>query len=121
MARAMVLATLPHSDPGDVPAWGRRNGKFSLVIQPGYTIDEKGGPRSIGMPYGVIPRLLLCWLTTEAVRTREREIVLGSSLSDFMRKLEMLGPTGGRHGSITRLKVQMLRLFSSSVSCVYEE
>lgn len=118
MARSMVLATMPHSDPGDIPAWGRHNGKFSLVIQPGYTISPEGKPESLGIPYGVIPRLLLCWLTTEAVRTQEREIVLGRSLSDFMRKLDMVS-TGGPRGYITRLKNQTIRLFSSSISCVY--
>lgn len=119
MARSMVLATLPHSDPGDVPAWGRKNGGYSLVIQPGYTIDDNGKPKNIGVPFGVIPRLLLCWLTTEAVKTKEREILLGNSLSDFMRKIDMM-PTGGRKGSITRLKTQAIRLFSSSISCVYD-
>lgn len=118
MARSMVLATLPHSDPGDIPAWGRKNGGYSLVIQPGYSIDDQGSAKSIGIPFGVVPRLLLCWLTTEAVKTREREIVLGSSLSDFMRKIDML-PTGGQKGSITRLKNQSIKLFSSSISCVY--
>lgn len=119
MARSMVLATMPHSDPGDIPAWGRHNGKFSLVIQPGYKITPEGKPESLGIPYGVIPRLLLCWLTTEAVRTREREVILGRSLSDFMKKLDMV-PTGGNKGSITRLKSQTVRLFSSSISCVYD-
>lgn len=119
MARSMVLATLPHSDPGDVPAWGRKNGEYSLMIQPGYVMDDEGKARSLGVPFGVIPRLLLCWLTTEAVRTKEREIILGNSLSDFMRKLDML-PTGGKKGSITRLKNQAIKLFSSSISCVYD-
>jgi hypothetical protein len=119
MARSMVLATLPHSDPGDVPAWGRKNGGYSLLIQPGYVIDDNANAQSIGIPFGVVPRLLLCWLTTEAVKTKEREIILGSSLTDFMKKIDML-PTGGKTGSITRLKNQSVKLFSSSISCVYD-
>ena len=29
MARPLVQATLPHSDPGDVPVWSRINGDLS--------------------------------------------------------------------------------------------
>ena len=36
------------------------------------------------LPYGNIPRLLLAWVCTEAVRTQSRELVLGASLSAFM-------------------------------------
>jgi hypothetical protein len=38
MARALVQATMPHKNPGKVEAWGRRNGDFSMVMQPGYTM-----------------------------------------------------------------------------------
>ena len=41
MARALVQATLPHKNPGNVNVWGRRNGDFSMVMQPGYVIDKK--------------------------------------------------------------------------------
>jgi len=119
MARMLVQATMPHSDPGDVAAWGRRNGAFSLVIQPGMTLDAKSQPKSIGLPYGSLPRLLLAWISTEAVRTGEPAVVLGDTLSSFMRELGLM-PTGGRWGSITRLRSQMKRLFSASISCTYE-
>ena len=39
------------------------------------------------LPYGNLPRLILAWICTEAVRTQSREIVLGRSLSKFMRAL----------------------------------
>jgi hypothetical protein len=60
------------------------------------------------------------WLTTEAARNKRRELVLGDSLSDFMRQLGMV-PTGGRWGTITRLREQIRRLFTCSVSCLYED
>jgi len=120
MARMLVQATIPHRDPGQVSAWGRRNGAFSLVIQPGVTIDALTHlPLSVGLPYGSLPRLLLAWISTEAVRTQEPMVVLGDTLSAFMRELDLV-PTGGRWGSITRLRMQMKRLFSSSISCTYE-
>jgi hypothetical protein len=73
-----------------------------------------------GLPFGTIPRLLLSFLTTEAVRTKNLEITLGNNLSDFLRKLGT-EPTGGRWGSITRVKTQAERLFSCSVTCRYDE
>ena len=47
------------------------------------------------LPYGNLPRLLLAWVCTEAVRTQCRELVLGKSLSEFMRKLDIYSDSGG--------------------------
>lgn len=69
----------------------------------------------MGIPYGVYPRLVVAWLTAEAVRTRSRRIVLGSSLSEFMAKLDLV-PPGGRRGTITRLRDQTTRLFAACIS-----
>ncbi len=118
MARLLVQATLPHSDPGNVPVWGRQNGSLSMHMQPGWEIVN-GEPRNVGLPYGSVPRLLLAWVTTEAVRTKERDLVLGESLSEFMRKLGLV-PHGGRWGNITRLRGQMRRLFASTIVVHYE-
>lgn len=108
MARALVLATLPHRDP-KTNEFIRENGGYTLSIM---------SPSSVGLPFGSIPRLLMAWITTEAVKTQGREILLGRSLREFMAKLDIL-PTGGKNGSISRLKSQMQRLFSSSISCIY--
>lgn len=106
-ARALVLATMPHSKTVD-STFTRTNGDYTLSItNPHY-----------GLPYGSIPRLLLAWLATEAIKTKSPEIILGSSLSEFMAQLDMV-PTGGRWGSITRLKEQSTRLFSSMIQCSY--
>jgi len=110
MARAMVQATLPHRKV-EGNEFTRVNGNYSLSIM---------APSRIGLPYGTIPRLLLAWVTTEAVKTKERELELGDSLSAFMRELDMV-PTGGRWGSITRLKDQTRRLFASSITAIYEK
>jgi hypothetical protein len=108
-ARMMVLATLPHSDPGDVKEWVRSNGDFLLGIQPGL---------GKGLPYGSYPRLVLAWLCTEAVRTGRREIVLGDSLRAFMTSLGIT-PVTGKRGTVPALREQMVRLFSARVSAVY--
>lgn len=110
MARALVQATLPHRKV-EGNEFVRHNGRYTLSLL---------APSAIGLPYGSIPRLLLAWLTTEAVRTKSRELVLGETLSGFMRSLDMV-PTGGRWGSIPRLKSQTVRLFASTITATYED
>lgn len=110
MARAMVQATLPHKKV-DGNEFERRNGNFTLSLL---------APAKIGLPYGTVPRLLLAWVTTEAVKTRSRELELGDSMAAFMGELGM-SPTGGTRGDITRLKNQTRRLFASTVSASYHD
>ena len=73
------------------------------------------------LPYGNLPRLLLAWVCTEAVRTQSRVLVLGPSLAEFMRKLGIYSTGGGPTGARTRLRNQMDRLFNASVSLIYED
>jgi hypothetical protein len=89
-----VQATLPHSDPGDVPVWTRTNGRLTLVVRPYYDHRQR---RHLH-PYGTVPRLLLFWMTTEAVRTRSRVLHPGDTVAEFMRELG-LNPDSpyGRH------------------------
>lgn len=111
MARALVLATMPYKDPkSDV--FKRRNGDFSLRIVAGY----EGG-----IPYGIYPRLLTSWVTTEAVRTKSPVIELGDSLRHFLRDvLDVRSSSGGVRGSGTRASEQMKRLFGSLITAQYE-
>ena len=46
LARQLVQVTLPHSNPGDVPIWRRRNGRLTLTLRP-YT-DNDGKPLHTG-------------------------------------------------------------------------
>ena len=108
MARMLVQATLPHKATQDIK-FSRENGNFEMTIV---------APN--GLPYGSVPRLLLSWMTTEAVRTRSPVLLLSSSLSSFMAELD-LGRTGGKKGDITRFKKQAERLFSSMISCRYKD
>jgi len=110
MARALIQATIPHSKIEN-SVFKRQNGSFKLTIL---------ADPSIGLPYGSIPRLLIAWITTEAVRTKQRELVLGHNLCKFMSQLDLV-PTGGRWGTITRLREQMKKLFSASISCTYDD
>lgn len=115
LAAEFVMCTLPHSDPGDVPVWTRRDGCFTLSIQAG--CDKDG--RSYGLPYGPIPRLLLVWLIGEALRVGPR-IEAGSNLSEFLRKLGYSSYTGrGKRGDATRVLNQILRLFYCLITFEY--
>ncbi len=118
MAKHLVQVTLPHSDPGEVPAWTRTNGDLTLVITR-TNLDVRSG-KLIGYPYGTIPRLLLYWLTSEAVRTKQRTLKLGNSLSQFMREVGLNPETGGgKRSDAVRLKEQMNRLFAATISFQY--
>ena len=118
VSREMVQATLPHKNPGDVPAWSRTNGNYALTIQPGWDTWEK---QSFGYPYGTIPRLLIFWLTTEALRTGNRHVELGDHLADFMRKLGLDSSRGGVRSDAYRLRDQMERLFRARISFEYRD
>ena len=109
MARLLALCTLPRTNPGNRLQYKRVNGPYKLVMVAG--ADNK-------LPFGNLPRLLLAWVSTEAVRTQSRVLVLGDSLSEFMRKLDLYSTSGRGY---TRLRNQMDRLFNASVSLVYEE
>ena len=109
MARLMALCSLPRTNPGNQIRYIRQNGPFALVM-------TAGGKSKL--PFGNLPRLLLAWVSTEAVRTQSRELVLGRSLSVFMRTLGVYSSAGG---VATRLRNQMDRLFNAHVSLIYED
>ena len=111
MARLPALCSLPRTNPGNREKYVRRNGPHALVM-------TAGGLNKL--PYGILPRLLLAWVCSEAVRTQRRELVLGRSLYEFMQKLGMDSHSGGARGDRTRLRNQMDRLFGCTVSLIYE-
>ena len=112
MARLMALCSLPRTNPGQRYRYVRRNGPYTLVMSA--TGINK-------LPFGNLPRLLLAWVCTEAVRTQSRELVLGRSLSEFMRSLGISSDSGGSRGELTRIRNQMKRLFRCTVSLNYED
>ena len=112
MARLLALCSLPRTNPGNRIRYKRANGPYTLYMTAGG--DNK-------LPYGNLPRLILAWVSTEAVQTRSRVLILGSSLSKFMRKLGMEDRSGSPRGDRTRLRNQMDRLFHSHVQLIYED
>ena len=107
-----MLATIPHSEPKNsdgqkLANFTRVNGDYRLILQ---------GDPNLGIPYGVLPRLILVWLISEAVRTQNKEIFLGHSLSEFMREIG-IEPISGRKGNLKLIRDQMARLFGCRVTC----
>ena len=119
MARQLVQVTLPHSNPGNnKPVWRRNNGNLVLSIRPGWDHTKN---KPLGYPYGTIPRLLLFWLTTEALKTGRRRLALGSSLAAFMRTIGLDPSRGGPRSDARRLRDQMERLFRATISFDYQQ
>ena len=108
MARLMMLCSLPRTNPGRQLQYKRVNGPYTLIMT---------AVGQTGLPFGNLSRLLLAWVCTEAVRTQSRELILGPSLSGFMRRLG-IAPVGCAR---TRLRNQMKRLFGCSVTLIYED
>ena len=109
MARLLALCSLPRTNPGNRYRYVRRNGPYKLIMSA--TGDHK-------LPFGNIPRLLMAWLCTEAVRTQSRVIVLGCSLAEFMRELGIYSSGGVVQ---IRLRNQMRRLFGCTVQMTYKD
>ena len=113
MMRLLALCSLPRTNPGKQDRYVRKNGPYTLIMIAGGEVPK--------LPYGTLPRLILAWVCTEAVRTQTRTLVLGRSLAEFMRQLDILSSdSGGRWGVRTRLREQMAKLFGASVQLLYE-
>ncbi len=96
----LAKITLPHRDPG-TNQYSRINGKEKLVM---FTDAD------VGLPYGVIPRLFLIWMTTQAIKNKSREITIDGSLSAFVRSIGL--NSNGR--DIKRFRYQAYKLFYAS-------
>ncbi len=107
-ARIMAQVGLPYKAQAGTE-FVRVNGNLTVSFT---------APSAVGLPYGMIPRLLLCWLSTEAVTSKSRELALGHTLSEFLDQLQ-LGRRGRAQGDITRLRKQMTSLFGSTATAIY--
>ncbi len=141
LSRASVQVTLPYRAPkGAPPVWTRTSGNISLMIQPGYFTQQRSERAANGRqklvsetvslryPYGSYPRLMLAWIGKEIMAKKkrgefsgtvdDRRISLGNSLSEFMYNLGIPMATGGKRGTMTLVRQQMIRLFSATIAIV---
>jgi len=134
----LTYITFPHKDPKtktdpkkSASVWVKRSGYHLLYIQSGFVPNEDGTSKTIGVPYGPIPRLIVAYITIAALRNKAlyesgklpekflRRIHLGSTFAEFIRNFNMQS-TGGKRGYINSVKKQMDRLFSSSIKHHYK-
>ena len=90
-------------------------GIYTLAITPRPVLQRVDGQQQmsiLGVPYGSLPRLVLIHIMTEAVRTRTRHIVLGSSFTDWMRRMGFRSISYGPRGSATLIRQQLDRLLA---------
>lgn len=83
----------------------RRSGGVALLVEAGKLWDGKEFVQQ-PIPYGPMPRLMLAWMNTYAVRFNTPEIPIGDSASKFLRVLGK-STNGGVRGSFTTLKKQV--------------
>lgn len=103
---------LPYRNPGDdIQVWERVNGHIGLSIQAGRGQDGVGGFRSVGLPFGPKPRLILAHINSEAIRTGSSTVDVGDSMTAFIRRLGI--DVSGK--SIKAIKEQLLRLSKATI------
>lgn len=92
----------------------RQNGPFSILLQAGqiwnghHWIEQP-------LPYGTIPRLVMVHVSSEAIRTRNRQVEIGDSMRQFLQDLG-LGDGGGPRGGYTAFRKQMAALAACRLS-----
>ena len=110
-ARIMCQLSLPISRVNS-PEFTRESGPHHLSIST---------PKAVGIPYGLYPRGILNWLTTEIVKKHRaddgsRTVVLGKDLSDFIDKVTgTSSQSGGKKGNIQGFKRQLTSLLMSRI------
>jgi hypothetical protein len=115
-AAELIHATLPYTDP-KTPHWIRKNGNYSLIVASG--IDEEGVP--FGVPYGSFPRLVLAYIITRVVETRERRIDFSAYFSGFLKEIGYTGNHKGNSASGKRIHDQLERLLHATISFQYKD
>jgi hypothetical protein len=67
------------------------------------------------LPYGPMPRLVMAYLNTQALRYKSPEIEVGRSASEFLKRLGK-DSTGGRTGTYTTFRKQIQALSACSMT-----
>ena len=107
MHTIMCQVGLPRSKV-DGTSFERHSGNAALLVEAGKLWDGEQFVQQ-PIPYGTMPRLMLAWMNTYAVRFKTQEIPVGNSASEFLR---MLGKTvnGGRNSTYTTFRNQVQAL-----------
>lgn len=116
MANVLVRLTMPHR-PFKGPD-GKPANTFTREYR-GLSITISANPH-VGLPTGTVPRLLMSFITTEAVRNKNPTVELGRSLNGFLKKLGYASTSGGARGTGTIVKDQLKRLFAANIQILQD-
>lgn len=95
----------------------RHSGGVALLVEAGQLWDGKKFVQQ-PIPYGAMPRLMLAWMNTHAVRFKTPVVPIGDSASEFLR---MLGKntSGGKRGTFTTFRKQIQALSACRLTLGY--
>lgn len=89
-----AYSALPHRRLPDDAVWTLSTDHASVVVQPGVKILRDGTAVPVGVPYGSRARLIMLYLQSEAVKNNSRDVELGRSMNDWLKRMGI--PVGGR-------------------------
>jgi hypothetical protein len=90
----LCQAALPHKKLANTTAWQITSDHITLVVDPGSKPGLNNTPEPVGVPYGSRARLIMLYLQSEAIRTKSRQVHLGRSMRDWLKKMGV--PIGGK-------------------------
>ncbi len=100
---------LPHRRIPPDQLWEVVSDHVRLVVEPGRRPSGPGGDGPFefcGVPFGSYARLILLYLQTEALRTGSRDVELGRSWREWMKRIGV--PWGGSSGKAVREQAELL-------------
>jgi len=110
-------ASLPHKRLPAEKEWIRRSERLTLMIEPGRLIRPGASEGEfVGVPFGSRARLILLYLQTQALRSRSREVELGRSMREWLRRMGIA--QGGK--SIREVRDQATRLSICKLTFFYQ-
>lgn len=92
----------------------RNSGAMSMVLEAG-RLYRLGRWINIPLPYGTRPRLVMVYISGEAVRTKSKTIEIGDSVYEFLKRLG-IDQNGGPRGGYTMFKKQMEALAACRIN-----
>src|SRR5271165_139691 len=98
---------LPHRRLTNEAPWEISSDRVRLVVEPGRRPSRDNGPLEwVGVPFGSHARLILLYLQTQALKTGSREVELGRSLRDWLRRIGV--SVGGRTGMLVKEQAERI-------------
>jgi hypothetical protein len=117
-SRVLAQVSIPYREPTNCELWERRNGSASIEITPWIYRDKATGEIVKKFPYGSLPRLLMLYMSSEALRTQSQRVDLGDSVWSFLREVGYEKKEGSIYG---RLNEQAARLFNCGIRFSYQD